>query len=161
VPVRSNKKLIAIIGVGHMRDQRHWKKEEMSFLRAVADQVAVAISQARLLEQSKTQAEREALLNRIFKSIADSLDPAEIMEKVVVPLGKAPGVAGCTISLFDSETSRWLGIKNEYLAPGMVSIKDSKELMSSPIPNWIYENQKPYILDDVADYPQNERKKDL
>ncbi|MEW6735960.1 MAG: GAF domain-containing protein [Acidobacteriota bacterium] len=161
VPVNSDLRLIALIGVGQVRHQRCWKREEISFMSAVADQVAVAISQARLLEQSEAQAEREALLNQIFKSMADSLDQIEIMEKVTVQLGQALAADRCTISRYDQESNRWMGIQHEYLATGIPSAKEHKELLNSPVPQWIHENRRPFVVNDITDYPLPTGKEEL
>lgn len=153
VPVHADKRLIAVIGLGQTRTTRRWKNEEMTFMHAVADQVAVAISQARLLEQSKAQAEREALLNQIFKSLADTLDQGEIMEKVAMQLGQSLAVDRCTVSLFDPETERWLGIQSEYLAPDITSIKHDKQLLRPTVSQWLSENQRPLVVDEAENYP--------
>jgi signal transduction histidine kinase len=45
-----------VVSCGHSTGSRPWREEEVELLEAVADQIAIAIDQAELLEQSRTTA---------------------------------------------------------------------------------------------------------
>ena len=166
VPVYIDKKLIAVIGLRQFNHQRYWKKEEMSLLNAVADQVAVAISQANLLEQSRAQAKRELLLNEIFKTLADSLNRTEIIDKLAIKIGESLAVDRCFVSLYfepiyDTSHLHKLEHKSEYLAEGISSIKDNLDVFQPALLKWLTRNKQPLVVNDVLEYPFKEGKSEL
>lgn len=166
VPVYIDKALIAVIGLRQYGRQRSWRKEEVSLLNAVADQVAVAISQASLLEQSKAQAERELLLNQIFKTLADSLNRTEIVKNLTVKLGQSLSVDRCFISLYfepinDTSRLQLLEHKSEYLSPDTSSIKENLDFFQPSLLKWLTRNKRTLVVDQISNYPFNEGKQEL
>ncbi len=166
IPVYIDKALIAVIGLKQYGRQRSWKREEIGLLNAVADQVAVAISQANLLEQSKAQAERELLLNQIFKTLADSLNRAEIIDNLTVKLGQSLNVDRCFISLYfepisDSSRLQILEHKSEYLSPETSSIKENLDVFQPSLMKWLNRNKRTLVVDEVNKYPFVEGRQEL
>lgn len=144
VPIRNDRGLIGVIGVGSSESDRRWLSSEIEFIQAVANQVAVAVSQARLLEQSRKQAERERIITRILQSIAESFDKNEIMAKVVKQLGESLQVSRCFISLYNSDEDEWSEVDFEYLAPGVVSIRNDFNNLKSTL-KWLNINRRPLV----------------
>lgn len=166
VPVYIDRKLIAIIGLRQLGQQKDWKKEEMSLLNAVADQVAVAISQATLLEQSRAQAKRELLLNEIFKTLSDSFNRTEIIDKLAVKIGESLELDRSFVSLYfepiyDTSHLHKLEHKSEYLAEGINSIKDNLDVFQPELLKWLTRNKQPLVVNDVAEYPLKQGKEEL
>lgn len=149
VPVRTDRGLIGVIGIRSSDGDRKWLPSEIEFIQAVANQVAVAVSQARLLEQSRKQAERERIITRILQSIAESFDKDEIMAKVVRQLGQALGVSRCFISLYNSDEDEWDGVNFEYTASGVVSMKSSFADLKSAL-NWLSINRRPLVESSLS-----------
>lgn len=158
VPVHIGSRLIAVIGLCRTNTQAKWRKSELSFVASVADQVAVAISQAQLLEQTRAQADRETLLNEIFKTLAESLNQTEVMNGLVLKLGEALKADRCIISLYDKEGIVWLGQGSEYLAPGIRSVKDRHISLDKSVLDWLDRQRQPLVLNNVNDYPFEEGK---
>ncbi|NJO20120.1 MAG: response regulator, partial [Spirulinaceae cyanobacterium RM2_2_10] len=77
-----------------------WDEDETQLAMMVADQAALAISQARAYEQVRGLAQREALVNSIVAAIRSSLDPQEIFMAIAQQLGTTLGVDGCALSLW-------------------------------------------------------------
>jgi GAF domain-containing protein len=71
------------------RTPYHWSSERVSLLQAIADQAAAALHKAELLEQSRQQAERQALLNRMTDRIRFSLNLDDILQAAVTEVGEA------------------------------------------------------------------------
>ncbi len=149
VPVRTDRGLIGVIGIRSSDGDRKWLPSEIEFIQAVANQVAVAVSQARLLEQSRKQAERERIITRILQSIAESFDKDEIIARVVRQLGQALGVSRCFISLYNSGEDEWDGVNFEYLAPGVVSMKSNFADLK-PALNWLSINRRPLVESSLS-----------
>jgi signal transduction histidine kinase/class 3 adenylate cyclase len=69
----------------------------------VADQAALALSQARAYEQLRALATRQALVNTITTAIRSTLDPQKIFTAITQGLGQALQVDGCALSLWREE----------------------------------------------------------
>ena len=73
VPVRLRAETIGLIEAGYRRDARaHITPEEVRVLGGLADQLAIAIDHARLLEQVQRDAEREHTINRIASRLRNA-----------------------------------------------------------------------------------------
>ena len=103
VPFIFQGELMAMLAL-HQRHIPHiWEEEEIKLTEMVADQAALAISQARAYEQVRASAQREALVNKITTVIRSSLEPQEIFMAITKELGQALRVDGCALSLWEEE----------------------------------------------------------
>jgi GAF domain-containing protein/HAMP domain-containing protein len=95
-----------VIGVYSLGEPDHpggWEEEDIEFVKSVADQVGLALENARLLEQTQKRAEREHLVAEITSKMRSSNDPQEILDTArrellqalgankveIIPTGKA------------------------------------------------------------------------
>lgn len=84
----------------HQCQSRTWQPDEVQLVTMVADQAALALSQARTYEQVRALAKREALINTITAAIRSSLDPQDIFAAITQQLGQALHADGCALSLW-------------------------------------------------------------
>jgi PAS domain S-box-containing protein len=56
LPIHTTSGAIGVVSCGHSTGSRPWRDSEVELLQAVADQIAIAIDQAELLNQSRTAA---------------------------------------------------------------------------------------------------------
>ncbi|MBD2019571.1 response regulator [Leptolyngbya sp. FACHB-36] len=103
VPLVYQQDLIAVLALHQWRGPRLWQDDEVQLLTIVADQAALALSQARTYEQVRALAKREALINTITTAIRSSLEPQEIFAAITEQLGQALHVDGCALSLWTEE----------------------------------------------------------
>jgi GAF domain-containing protein len=57
LPIHTTSGEIGVVSCSHSRGPRPWREEEVELLQAVADQIAITISQAKLLEQTRKAAD--------------------------------------------------------------------------------------------------------
>lgn len=103
VPLILQQDLMAVIALHQCDRPRTWQDDEVQLVVMVADQAALALSQARAYEQVRALAKREALVNTITAAIRSSLDPQEIFAAITLQLGQALHVDGCALSLWTEE----------------------------------------------------------
>ena len=103
VPFWYQQELIAILALHQTGSPRSWQDDEVQLLSMVADQAALALSQARSYEQIQALAKREALINTITTAIRSSLDPQDIFAAITQQLGQALHADGCALSLWTEE----------------------------------------------------------
>jgi len=75
LPIQTHSGAMGVINCGHFSGTRSWSDSEVELLQAVTDQLAIAISQAELYEQSRKAQEQSErlLLNILPKEIAQRL----------------------------------------------------------------------------------------
>src|SRR6476469_3850695 len=82
VPLICQAELMAVLALHHCGQPRVWEDDEIQLVVMVADQAALALSQARAYEQVRSLAQRESLVNTITTAIRSSLDPQDIFAAI-------------------------------------------------------------------------------
>ncbi len=80
------------IGQLHLEDaapDREWSPSEQALIQAVAGEVAIAIENARLIEQTERRAQREARLNQIAQQLRQTTDIHSILQTAAEQLSLA------------------------------------------------------------------------
>lgn len=72
--------------------EREWTADEISLVKVISDQCAIAIHQAQLFHQVQQQAARERTLNLISRALNSSLNPEYILQEIVRLTGECFGV---------------------------------------------------------------------
>ncbi|MEH2325824.1 MAG: response regulator [Nostoc sp.] len=103
VPLICQQELMAVLALHQCSVPRFWGDDEVQLVLMVADQAALALSQAYAYEQVRALAKREALINTITSAIRSSLDPQDIFAAITQQLGQALQVDGCVLSLWTEE----------------------------------------------------------
>jgi signal transduction histidine kinase/response regulator RpfG family c-di-GMP phosphodiesterase len=103
IPLICQQELMAVLALHQCSYSRVWQGDEVQLVVMVADQAALALSQARAYEQVRALAKREALVNTITAAIRSSLDPQEIFAAITQKLGQALHADGCALSLWTEE----------------------------------------------------------
>jgi signal transduction histidine kinase/class 3 adenylate cyclase/response regulator of citrate/malate metabolism len=103
VPLISQQDLVAVLALHQCGEPYSWQDDEIQLVVMVADQAALALSQARAYEQLRALATQQALINTITTAIRSTLDPQEIFTAITQQLGQALQVDGCALSLWRQE----------------------------------------------------------
>jgi GAF domain-containing protein len=82
---------------------RGWSQEERAFVEALADQAALALENARLLDETQSRAQREQLINQITAQIRASMDMETILHTTTEELSKALNLSRARIRLTADE----------------------------------------------------------
>lgn len=81
------------IGVIRLQDEiekrQNWTEQEIASVKTVADQVGIALENARLLEQTMRRADRERKVLEITSKIRSTADPQAMIKTAVEELQKA------------------------------------------------------------------------
>lgn len=112
VPLISRQELVAVLALHQCGEPYLWKDDEIQLVVMVADQAALALSQARAYEQVRALAKRQELVNTITTAIRSTLDPQQIFTAITQQLGQALQVDGCALSLWreDDEFVQCVGL---------------------------------------------------
>ncbi|MBD2169173.1 response regulator [Calothrix membranacea FACHB-236] len=170
VPLICQQELMAVLALHQCSQPRIWREEEVQLVLMVADQAALALSQAYTYEQVRALAKRESLINTITTAIRSSLDPQDIFAAITEQLGQALQVNGCILSLWTEEDEfvECVGLydSSQYLEHTLKSVQETllsnnnhtnQELPHSqapirhnPILQEILRTQEPVVITDMS-----------
>jgi PAS domain S-box-containing protein len=83
------------------REQAAFSDEDIAVLQTMADQVANAIENARLLEETRRVAERERLVGDITARMRETLDMDTVLKTAIREMGDTLGLARVEVRLMD------------------------------------------------------------
>jgi GAF domain-containing protein/HAMP domain-containing protein len=88
-PITVRGQWIGSLKLGEKNQIRQWSEEDIHLIRAVADQVGLALENSRLLEETHRRAEREHLVSEITTKLRSSNDPQVILQTAMQELQQA------------------------------------------------------------------------
>ncbi len=86
-PIKLRGEVIGILNVT-ADSERPWDQDEVDITEAVAERVALAVENARLLESSQSQAARERTISAVTSRIGASINMRNILQTAVEELGR-------------------------------------------------------------------------
>jgi GAF domain-containing protein len=89
VPLSLRDEVIGALGLRGAEGRQRWADDEIALIKAVADQMALALENARLLEETQQRARRDRLVAEITAQVRSSRDPETILRTAVKALGTA------------------------------------------------------------------------
>ena len=149
VPIIAEEKLWGLLIVQHCKCSRKWESSEIELLKLLANHVGIAVQQAELYQQVQslnTYLERkvksrtaklekavqfEALIRRVTEKVRDSLDEAQILQKVTQELGEILDIERCKIELYDNSQTL-ATIVYEYTATQPIYREITKQVADYP-----------------------------
>ncbi len=91
VPIRLRGEVIGLINLEDPAIEHIWSPAEIQLANSVADQVGLALENARLLEETQRRAERERLVSEITTRLRATNDPQVILDTAISELKHALG----------------------------------------------------------------------
>ena len=121
-----------VIGIMRLltRKSRIFSSMDIAFTMSLAEQIGVAISNARLFTELENQVNFLKEVKVISKLVNSTLNLDEILQSIVDKLPQIMGMKACTIRLLDPKTNHLelvaaSGLSKEYLKLGKVKKEDS------------------------------------
>ena len=102
VPLLANNQCIGILSMGGEQGRR-FTEDEISLLASFADQAAIALENARLLNEAETERERADSLYRISNLLAGAHDADEVLDLIVNEAARLVGAQNISIRLLEGD----------------------------------------------------------
>lgn len=99
VPVKFRNQLIGLIHIEASEKNRKWSEDEIALVQAIADRAALALENARLLEDSQRRAAKEQAIGEIATKIGATADIESILRTAVRELGAQISGAQVTVEI--------------------------------------------------------------
>ena len=92
VPVKLRGQTIGVINIKAPTKDRKWNQDEVNLAEAISDRLALALDNARLLQESQRRASKEAKIGEVTARIGASINMRNVLQTAVEELGRAlPG----------------------------------------------------------------------
>jgi GAF domain-containing protein len=99
VPIVLRGEVLGGLQVGEAHQAREWTEDDLTFMQAVADQVALALDNARLIEETQQRAERERLVADISSRMFAANELESIVQIASEELGRVLQVKQTTVKV--------------------------------------------------------------
>jgi PAS domain S-box-containing protein len=107
VPILSEQNLLGVLILSHAQP-RHFTPDHVRVMEAAANQMALAVRNARLFEAQRRMAERQTTLYEVLRAVSGQLSAAVIAETAVEAIAHFAGWPHVALLLADNETHRWV-----------------------------------------------------
>jgi GAF domain-containing protein/HAMP domain-containing protein len=92
LPVKLRGQTIGVLNIKAPTKNRKWNQDEINLAQAVSDRLALALDNARLLQESQRRASKEAKIGEVTAKIGASINMRNVLQTAVEELGRAlPG----------------------------------------------------------------------
>jgi GAF domain-containing protein/HAMP domain-containing protein len=92
VPVMLRGQTIGVLNIKAPTSDRKWNQDEINLAQAISDRLALALDNARLLQESQRRAAKEARIGKMSARIGASINMRNVLQAAVEELGRAlPG----------------------------------------------------------------------
>ncbi len=99
LPIRLGGQTIGVLDFYQEGQEREWSDDERALVEALADQIALALENARLYAEAERRAHREATIGQIVTQVRQQPDIDAILRTAVRELGKALGTSRTFVRL--------------------------------------------------------------
>lgn len=92
IPVKLRGQIIGVLNVKAPTKNRTWNQDEINLMQAISDRLALALDNARLLQESQRRAAKEQKIGDVTGKIGASINMRSVLQTAVEELGRAlPG----------------------------------------------------------------------
>ena len=152
VPMRVGDRVIGVINIVDDDQTEPFLEDEIRLVSLFADQAAIAVENARLLEAERQQRELAEALRQATAAVGSTLDLDQILDDILEQVDRViPGDAA-SIALIEGETAQTVRSRG-YRRFG-TSVQGLR-LRLSERPNlcWMRDTGEPIIVPDVQEHP--------
>jgi len=152
VPMLVGERLIGVISVQAYRPHAYGEEEQL-LLSTIADQVAVAVQNARLYQAERKRVTQLAVVNQVARQVALILDPDPLLQEIVTAIRQGFEYDNVSIFLLDEAGGE---LKMRTLAGGFedLATQDYRQAMGVGMLGWAAETGQPLLANDVSKEPR-------
>lgn len=103
IPVQVHEKTIGVIEIRRNKDKKELNSEEQELVQAVAERTALALENARLLENSQRLVAKEQVIGDISEKLSSTAEIENLMQIAVAELRNTLGASEVTINISPDE----------------------------------------------------------
>ncbi|MCP4142783.1 MAG: GAF domain-containing protein [Chloroflexi bacterium] len=159
LPLRMDTESWGMLEIVDETPQREWDIEEQLLVQQVSDQLALALENARLFQESQRQREELALVNKIVTQVSSTLEMQDDLLYIAKEIAKISEALHVGIALLDEEKKNLVLTADFPETPESLGLKISLE--NNAVSLQVLESLEPLSLPDVQNNPLTVGIKDL
>src|SRR5207247_7835936 len=149
VPMMVGEKVVGVITIQDYETPDAYNRSHVELPSTIASHAAIVVDNARLYAETKQQAQRAALTNRISQAVRRTRDVSEVFETAVRELGQHLEVDRCSLFMKDEKAGRITNAA-EYHVPDVAPAGSDFDLPQVRGLNAAIEEHGVMAFDDVA-----------
>ena len=130
------------------KEEGDFTRADVEMLTALAEQVAIALDNARLYERVRREVREKELLYEVGQRISSSLDLEEVLDLIMDCLGEVMAFGAGGIFIVDPDTQEIASLATMGYEQGMEEKVHLK--FGTGVVGWVAKNREPAIVDDVS-----------
>lgn len=127
-----------------------WGSEEQLLVRQVADQLSLAMENARLFQESQSRAEELSAVNQIILSSSQTLELSQLLDTLIVQILELFEFSSGLISL-KNEASGKLELNAQRNLPALITQNLQTEGFEGTPCNYVFKSQTPLAIPDLRE----------
>jgi PAS domain S-box-containing protein len=153
-PIATPTDRLGVLLLHNFDDAKAFSNDDIALVTSLAGSAAVAITNARLYQETRWQAERLELVNRLSASVRDSVDLQQTLDIAVEGLCLVLGASRAAITLFD-DTSEPAFYSAHYGEPGLKLLEGHESvLLGTPLLREVLGFKTPRVVVDTLTDPR-------
>jgi GAF domain-containing protein len=143
-----------LLGLLNIESERRISDEDAADMEIVADQLGLAIQNARLFESQRRRAARVAIINEIGRLITASLERDRILQTAAEAIHQQLGYASATVMLVDPNEPETLVMRARDSLYGRGPVSDFRQGFDEGIIGSAARSRQRLLIDDVRHDPR-------
>ncbi|GFP43112.1 two-component system, NarL family, sensor histidine kinase DegS [Candidatus Hakubella thermalkaliphila] len=148
VPLKVKDKVIGVLNVNNKLVGGPFNEDDLALVSALASEIAIAIENARLYEETKQKVMELSALHDVAKSTASTLKLEKLLALIIEKTAQVLHVPMCALKLIDKKTEELTvmassGLTKEY-------IEGLRSRVGEGITGWVAKEGKPLAVSDVT-----------
>jgi len=106
LPITLRNQPLGWITLRRSPEAKPWSQEELEFAQGILDQLALALENARLLEENRRRAQQEEMIGKVSAKTQGLLDVESVVKAALEEIGKSLGLSKVQIILGDQDRAK-------------------------------------------------------
>jgi GAF domain-containing protein len=148
VPLKIGQRVIGVLDVEAAKVNA-FDPDDVFVLQTLADQVAIAVENARLYQAERKRATQLAVVNQVARQAASILDLDQLLKTMVTAIRRGFDYYNVAIFLLDEAASE---VKMRAIAGGFedIAASDYRQAVGVGLIGWTVQNGQPLLVNDVS-----------
>jgi PAS domain S-box-containing protein len=146
VPLIAAGQVVGVMAVQNYHRENVYSSRDLALFSAIANQVAIAIQNARLFEETQQRSTELTTLNQIISSASQTLDLRTLLDTVLQQTLDVFGFDGGLITMFNESRGKLERVVRTGL-PGRIP-DDPAEGLENSLCNYVFESKAPLAIED-------------
>lgn len=152
VPLNTGAETIGALSLGNTNPTLEYTPEQISLLQAIADQVAGAITKARLLLETQRRAHQLTTLNEVTRQLTSTLETEPLLHNILQSACDMLSCEAGSLLMMDHQTGEL--VFRSVVSPVAGDLLNQRMPADRGVAGKSVRTREPIIVNDVTKYPE-------